>query len=119
MARERSNQVCFILDNVIINRLNDEVERLGLSRSKIVAQWITSYFSAQRALKDYESRVTKLQQDLKALQKEKDTLESDIQNKSSQVSEVDNQKEELERLKSELQSREERLQDLKSKKRGR
>jgi len=116
MARERSNQVCVILDNIIIDRLNEEVERSGSSRSKVVAQWITSYFNTERVLKDYEARVTKQQQKLQALQQEKDTLESNIENIDNQLIELDAQKEELERLKFELQSKEEKLKDLKSKK---
>jgi chromosome segregation ATPase len=116
MARERANQVCVIFDNVIIDRLNDAVEHSGSSRSKIVAQWINSYFNAECALKDYEARAAKLQQDLQALQQEKDTLESDVQNRDNQLIELDNQKEELERFKFELQSKEEEFRDLKSKK---
>ena len=98
MARERSNQVCAILDNVIIDKLNDEVERLNSSKSKVVAQWINSYFNVECALKDYEASITKMQQEIQVLQQEKDMLKRNIQNRDRQLLELDNQRGELEKL---------------------
>ena len=115
MARERSNQVCVILDNAVIDTLNDEVERTKSSRSSVIAHWINSYFHSERLLKEHNSQIGQLHQDIEILQAEKSDLQEEIQKKDEQLPDLQRLREDTERLKSELQSREEELKNLNKK----
>jgi len=52
MAGEKrdKNQVTTVLDPLIIRKLDEESERTGLSKSKVVAQWISDYFEPKPLL---------------------------------------------------------------------
>lgn len=115
MARERSNQICVILDNAVINTLNDEVERTKSSRSSVVARWINSYFHLERSLKEHKSQIGQLHQDIEVLQAEKSDLQEEIQNRHEQLRDLQHLGEDRERLKSELQNRDEEIKDLRGK----
>ena len=115
MARERSNQVCVILDDAVIDTLNDEVERTKSSRSSVVANWISAYFRSERSLKEHKSQIGQLRQDIETLQAEKSDLQEEIQKRDEQLQDLQRLREDTERLKSELQNREEELKNLSEK----
>ena len=72
MAGEKrdKNQVTTVLDPLIIRKLDEESERTGLSKSKVVAQWISDYFEPKPTadtvtIEQLKKEVEKLQMELK------------------------------------------------------
>jgi len=113
MTRERSNQICVVLENAIIKRLGDETAHTGSSKSSVVAQWINSYFETEHLFQERDTQLHKLRQDLQAVQEERDQLAKEAKKGGDYSQDIQRQSEQIETLKSQLNEKEEELRDLK------